>query len=79
LDFEVSVDRIILMEELSRGLIVDSLMRTLEVVLILPELEIVLTLLGRAEAETVEEFLLVGTVGTFMEPLRQGLPLGTKA
>jgi hypothetical protein len=75
LDFEVSVDRIILIEELSRGLVVDSLVRPLEVILVLPELEIVLALLGRAEAEAIEEFLLVSTVGPFNKAVSPGFAL----
>ena len=67
------------MKDLSRGLVVDSLVRPLEIVLILPELEIVLALLRRAEAEAVEEFLLVSTVGTFNKAVLPGFALGNQS
>lgn len=67
------------MEDLSRGLIVDSLVRPLEVVLVLPELEVVLALLRRREAEAVEEFLLIGTVGTFNKTVTPRFALGNQS
>ncbi len=67
------------MEDLSRGLVVDSLVRPLEVILVLPELEIVLALLRSGKAETVEEFLLVGTVGPFNKAVSPRLALSNQS
>ena len=79
MDFEEAVDRIILIEELSRGLVVASLVRSIEVVLVLPKLEIVFAFLRRAEVEAVEEFLLVSTVRTFNKAVFPGFTLGNQS